>query len=171
MDFTINFTKPDWLGDIKLFSVKKPYMLLYNILSNIFPATGSKRYWTVVFQVFLSPFLSAGTTSPFFHSVGNFPFLRHDLNINNRDLQIEASQNFYHPNTYHIMTMRFICSRFLTIFRMTSLVKWIVESNLCFLWKNWRKITVRVYKGTLFCKKTVKYFSFLFKVCDEFMIV
>ena len=34
--------KPGWLGDIKLFSVKNSYMLLYNILSNIFPATGSK---------------------------------------------------------------------------------------------------------------------------------
>ena len=34
--------KPDWLGDIKLFSVKNLYILLYIILSNIFPATGSK---------------------------------------------------------------------------------------------------------------------------------
>ena len=34
--------KPDWLGNIKIFSVKNSYMLLYNILSNIFPATGSK---------------------------------------------------------------------------------------------------------------------------------
>ena len=34
--------KSDWLGDLKLFSVKNSYMLLYNILSYIFPATGSK---------------------------------------------------------------------------------------------------------------------------------
>ena len=34
--------KPDWLGHIKLFSVKNSYMLLFNILSNIFPAKGSK---------------------------------------------------------------------------------------------------------------------------------
>ena len=34
--------KPDWFGDIKLFSVKNSYVLLYNILSNTFPATGSK---------------------------------------------------------------------------------------------------------------------------------
>ena len=34
--------KPDSLGDIKLFSVKNSYMLLYNILPNIFPATRSK---------------------------------------------------------------------------------------------------------------------------------
>ena len=34
--------KPDWLGDIKLFSVNNSYMLVCNILSNIFPATGSK---------------------------------------------------------------------------------------------------------------------------------
>ena len=33
--------KPDWLGDIKLFSVNNSYMLVCNILSNIFPATGS----------------------------------------------------------------------------------------------------------------------------------
>ena len=33
---------PDWLGDTKLFSIKNPCMLLYNIPSNIFPATGSK---------------------------------------------------------------------------------------------------------------------------------
>ena len=34
--------KADWLGDIKLFFVNNSYMLLYNILSNIFTATGSK---------------------------------------------------------------------------------------------------------------------------------
>ena len=34
--------KPGWLGKIKLFTVKNLYMLLYNILSNIFPATGNK---------------------------------------------------------------------------------------------------------------------------------
>ena len=34
--------KSDWLGDIKFFSVKNSYMLLYNILSNIFPAPESK---------------------------------------------------------------------------------------------------------------------------------
>ena len=34
--------KPDWLGDTKFFSVKNSYMLLYNILSNIFPATRTK---------------------------------------------------------------------------------------------------------------------------------
>ena len=37
--------KSVWLGDIKLFSVKNPYMLLHNIhsiLYNIFPATRSK---------------------------------------------------------------------------------------------------------------------------------
>ena len=31
-----------WLGDIKLFSAKNSCGLLYNILSNIFSATGSK---------------------------------------------------------------------------------------------------------------------------------
>ena len=34
--------KPDWLGDVQLLSVNNSCMLLYNILSNIFPATGSK---------------------------------------------------------------------------------------------------------------------------------
>ena len=34
--------KPDLLGDIKLYSVKNSYVLLYNIVSYIFPATGSK---------------------------------------------------------------------------------------------------------------------------------
>ena len=34
--------KPDWLGDIKLYSVKNSYVLLYNIVSYIFPAIGSK---------------------------------------------------------------------------------------------------------------------------------
>ena len=33
---------PDWFGGIKLSSVTNSYILLYNILSNIFPATGSK---------------------------------------------------------------------------------------------------------------------------------
>ena len=34
--------KPDWLGDIKLFSVKNSYILLYNILSNIFQQQEAK---------------------------------------------------------------------------------------------------------------------------------
>ena len=34
--------KSDWVGDIKLFSLKNSLMLLYNIFSNIFPSTGSK---------------------------------------------------------------------------------------------------------------------------------
>ena len=34
--------KPDWLGDIKLFSVKNSYMLFYNILPIIFQATGNE---------------------------------------------------------------------------------------------------------------------------------
>ena len=34
--------KSDWLGDIKLFSVRNAYILLYKILSNIFPATRRK---------------------------------------------------------------------------------------------------------------------------------
>ena len=32
----------DWLGDIKLFSVRNSCMLLYDILSDILPAIGRK---------------------------------------------------------------------------------------------------------------------------------
>ena len=45
---------PDWLGEIKLFSVKNSYMSLYNILSNIFPATGSKDIGRQFFKFCLS---------------------------------------------------------------------------------------------------------------------
>ena len=69
-------------------------MLLFNILSNIFPGTGSTDNGGYFFKFCLSPFSCAGTTLAFFHSVGNFPFSRHDLNINSRGLQIEASQIF-----------------------------------------------------------------------------
>ena len=67
--------KTDWLGDISLFSVKYSYILLY---------FSSNRKL---------PFLCAGNTLAFFHSVGNFPFF-HDLKINSKYLPIEASQIF-----------------------------------------------------------------------------
>ena len=35
-------------------------------------------------SICLSPFLCAGTTFVFFHSRGNFPLSRHDLNIKER---------------------------------------------------------------------------------------
>ena len=69
-------------------------MLLCNILSNIFPAPGSKDIGQQFFKFCSSLFLCAGTTLAFFHSVGNFPFSRHDPKIDSRGLQIEASQIF-----------------------------------------------------------------------------
>ena len=48
--------KHDWLGDIKFFSVNNSYKLLYNIISNIFPATGSKGIGRYFFKFCLSPF-------------------------------------------------------------------------------------------------------------------
>ena len=38
-------------------------------------------------SVYLSPFLCAETTFAFLHSKENFPFSRHDLNINSSGLQ------------------------------------------------------------------------------------
>ena len=86
--------KSDLLSDIKLFSVKISYMLLYNILSNIFPATEMKDIGWQFFKFCSSPFLCAETALAFFYSVGNFPFSRHVLKINSKGLQIEASQIF-----------------------------------------------------------------------------
>ena len=83
---------PHWLGYIKIISVKNSYMLLCNILSNIFPATGSKDIGRWFFKFCLSPFLCNGTTLAFFHSVGDFPITRHDLKINFRGLQKETPQ-------------------------------------------------------------------------------
>ena len=86
--------KPDWLGDIKLFSVMNSYILLYNTLSNIFPATGSKDIGRQFYKFCISLSVCAGTTLAFFYSVGNFPFSKHDQKINSIGLQIEASQIF-----------------------------------------------------------------------------
>ena len=122
--------KPDWLGDIKLFSVMNSYMLLYNILSNIFPATGSKDIGRQFYKFCISLSVCAGTTLVFFHSVGNFSFSRHDQKINSIGLQIEASQIFI----IRILITSWPCalfgSRCLIIFTMSSLVKWIVDNNL-----------------------------------------
>ena len=62
--------KPDWLGDIKLFSVKNSYILLYNILSNIFQQQEAKILDGSFSSSF--PFLCAGIKLAFFYSVGNF---------------------------------------------------------------------------------------------------
>ena len=40
-----------------------------------------QKYGTVIFPYLFISFLCAGTTFAFFHSGGNFPFSRHDLNI------------------------------------------------------------------------------------------
>ena len=94
-----------------------------------FPSNRKQRYWTVVFQVLFIP-IFVWNTLAFFHSAGNFPFSRHDLKINSKGLQIEASQIFI----IRILIISWPCalfgSRFLVIFRMSSLVKWIIDSNL-----------------------------------------
>ena len=94
-----------------------------------------------------------------------FPLSRHDLNINSSGLQRETSQS---------LTIRIIIiswpwdlfgSRFLIIFRISSLVKQIVDSEsvMSFLYKNCRKITAGIYKGTCFAKKVLHNSAFLLK--------
>ena len=166
--------KPGWLRDIKLFFVKNSYMLLYNIFFKYFSSNRRQRYWTVVFQIlFISFFVWWNHISHIFLFSWKFPIFK---TWSNNLFQRSANRsiaNFYHWNTYHIMTMRFIIgSSSLIIFRTTSLVKWTVDSSMHgFLWKNRKKITVCVCEGIVICKKPVKYFNRLFKACDEFIIV
>ena len=136
-------------------------------------------YHTILFQIFfqlqkakildgslfkfcLSPFLCAGTALTFFHSVGNFPFSRHVLKINPKGLQREVSQIFI----VRILIISWPCalfrSKFLIIFRMLSLAKWIVDSNLCVLRTEGRSLFVFIRKHC-FAKKLLNISAFSLK--------
>ena len=58
-----------------------------------FSGSGKQRYGTVIFQYLLISFFMSETTFAFFHSRGNFPLSKHDLNINSGGLQREASES------------------------------------------------------------------------------
>ena len=78
----------------------------------------------------MSHFLWTGTTFAFFHSLENFPLSKQAWKINFRGLQIEVS---------HILIIQIliIClwglfgSRFLIIFRISSVEKSIVDRDSC----------------------------------------
>ena len=81
--------KPDWLSDIKLFSVKISNILWYSNLSRIFPLMGSNDIGRYVLNICLSPLVWIGTTFAFFHSLGNLPLSTQDWKINLIGLQIQ----------------------------------------------------------------------------------
>ena len=147
-------------------------MLQYNILSNIFPATGNGtvRYRTAVFQVLFISFFDCWNHISFFYSVGNFPFSRHDRKINSSGLQTEASQIFI-PRIF-IVSCALSWSRFLISSRMSSLVKCIVDSNLNFqtipshmsTWQFFTFIEDQEVDLQVFSTSTLFYFYFLISI-------
>ena len=94
-----------------------------------FPGNGKQRYGLVIFEYLLSSFLCEGTTSAFLHLRGNFPRSRHDLNINSSGLQKLASKSFTVQLLITSWPWVLFESRVLKIFRISSLVKWIVARN------------------------------------------
>ena len=100
----------------------------------------------------------------FFHSRGNFPLSRDDLNINSSDLQREASQGF----TIKILTMSWpwglFGSKFLITFRISSFVKRIIDSDswVFFVKVVWRSVQVFI-REHYFAKDVLNISAFLLK--------
>ena len=136
--------KPDWFLDVKLFFMKNSNILSHNNLSKILPVIESNDIVRGFFNIYLSLFLWNGTT--FARKVGNFPLSKEDWKINFRGLQIKVS---------HILIIWLLIiscpwdlfgSRFLIIFRISSVEKFIVARDLCvFLWFVWESAEVHCY--------------------------
>ena len=118
---------PDYLWDIKSFFVKK--FKHYTIFFQIFFRQWEAEIWGGSFSVFsYLLFYVQELHLLFFHSKGNFPLSRHDLGINSSGLQRQAPQSF----TIRILIIwpwALFGSRFLIVFKISSLVKRIVDSD------------------------------------------
>ena len=70
-------------------------------------------------------------------------------------------------NKWRVIIISWPCalfgSRFLINFRISSLVKWIVESNLCVSFERTEGRSLFVFKRTLFCKKMLDISAFSLK--------
>ena len=68
--------------------------------------------------------------------------------------------------------MRFILLSVFDYFQKSSLVKWIVDCNLCVFFENCEGRSLFVFiRKSCFAKKIVEYFSIFFKVGDKFIII
>ena len=146
--------------------------MLFNILSNVFPATASKangrQFSDFVYLLFYVLELHQfWNRISFFHLVGNFPFSQHNLKI--QRFANRSITNFYHPNTYHGHALYLgqgfqlfskchnLCSKLLTVI------------YVFFEGTEGRSLFVFI-REHCFAKK-VEYFSLSFKVFDEFIIL
>ena len=62
-------------------------------------------------------------------------------------------------------------SRFLIIFRISSVQKFIVDRDSCFFCESHRKLTVVTYNRTLVSKEIIENIGFFFEVSNHFVLV
>ena len=86
--------KPEWLSQIKLFSLRNSNIEQYKVLSNIFPITESRNIDLQLSIVRLYPFLLTGTILDFFHISGKIPDSMQGLYIIDKGLMIAPSLIF-----------------------------------------------------------------------------
>ena len=178
---------PEWSHDIVWYRIQKLIFWSMGTLTTIYGEWGLGPLQGVPTQLFYLicvlhwkwPFLNwwpkkffPNILSPYFRSLGNFPLSKQDWKINFRSLQMEVS---------HILIIRVLIiscswalfeSRFLIIFRISSVEKSIVVRNSCvfFCESHW-KFTVITYNRTLVSKEIIENIGFFFEVSYKFVLV
>ena len=155
--------KPNWLGDIKLYSVKNWNMLSYNNISNILSEIGSKEIgwhfygfwlWLLFFQI----------KELHWHSERNFLFSKHDRKIIPSGLQIDSSKIF---NIWILIISgpwALFQLRFLIIFKISYVENSTDESDLhVFLVRNEESLLLLLTRENCFVKKSLKSSAFFLK--------
>ena len=145
--------------------------------SKILLQIGSKEIGLYFFRHCLSHFLWTGRTSAFFQSEGNFPSFRESLQIIDSGLHIEFPHNFIILILSTSWPWALFGSKLLTIndliiLDMSSVEKLTVSSDLLVSFARLLGKTLVLFNRVhWFAKKSIKGFSFLFKVCYKFIFM
>ena len=125
----------------------------------------------------LSHFLWTGRTWAFFQSEGNFPSFRESLNIIDSGLHIEFPHNFIililsTSWPWALFGSKLFTINELIILEMSSVEKLTVSSDLLVSFAKLLGKTLLLFNIVhWFAKKSIKKFSFLFKVCYKFIFM
>ena len=144
---------PNWFDDSKLFLFKNLCSSLNESRSNILLQIESKDAGRQFLMHCLSLFLWVGTTFTFFHSTGNFIWLKDYLKILNHIMTVNFIGQDY---LLHLLCCRLIFAHYLKFFQQETVHLSVAHSY---------SLVVNIL-----CKKFIINFSFLSKFNKEFII-
>ena len=137
--------------------------------SKILLQIGGMEICLYYFRHCLSPFLWTVTTWAFSKSKGNFPSFRKSLKIIDTGLHIEFSHSFIIRILSISWPWALFGSKLFIILDVSTVEKLTVSSSLLVSFSSSFGKSLLLFNRVLkkYCKKSIKKFSFLFKVCYQ----